>query len=570
MIRRTCAATAAVLALAAAAFPGSDRAPLAALVPAEMPLFLELRGGDRLLDAALGSALYRELKELPEWQAKLAAPDARQLLTGLKLFAGALGGSLEQAARDLLAGEIAVALRLTGDGQGKALLLVRRSSPAEAARLAEAVDAFVTLIASGDEPAAAGPVRSANGKEFRAVRGDCFLWSNERTLVEESLLRAEQGAAAPTWLADHAPEAGHLAVRGDLAALLALAGAPDQPPRHDDALAPLLFQGLLLAVLHGEIVDLDLAVAGAALELRARVTGGLGAARSAAPWYFPEGEPPLDLADPQGTIAALELERDFSAFYAALPDLLAEDLEGKRVEFDSVAALFLGGHSFGAEFLPGLGRRARLLAAAQSYAGAETRPDVQIPGFALVAPRAGGALGKSDLLMAFQTAIGLVNIDRAQKGMSSLLLGSESRGGAELAAARFVAEDSEDARAMRFNATPALAVGDRTLVLGSAREQVADIADAISAGAAADSRPPANLALAIDFGLVKDLARANRETLVTNRMVDEGATRAEAESFFELLDRVLGALGRGSLRIAAEGDDLVLEAAVEAARELAK
>lgn len=523
-----------------------DRAPpLASIVGPEAPMMVELTDGARLLDLTLESELWKKVRGTPEGAALYSSPEARRAKSGLAMFAGLLGQSSEDAVRSVFGREVAAAITPRGEGDAAVVIATRLPDPAEAARLSDVVHQFLTLVTEGDGYDDAGPIKTVNGTEFHATLADCFLISNDRDALVAALDRADDATAG---VAPAAPgDAARLVARADLEWLRRVKPEAALPVRFDNAVGALLAHGFntaanrasrATAVLDATSAGLDLAVA-----FDAEPTED-------AAWTRPSA-PPTPWSAPTGTIASLTLRRDVAEFYARRLELLDPSNESKIVEFDNVISIFFGGRSFGEEVLPALGDRMTLLVGEQRFLELPTPPDVRLPGFTLVAPLDVDALTKNNLLVAFQTAVGIVNADRAQNGLASLMLSTERLDGVDVSSARYMLDDDEEARELRMNASPAIAVVDDHLVIGSARDHVIDVIAAIRRG---DQAPgdEGNSLLTFDVPNLRTVLEANLDSLIANRMLEEGENRAEAEAFWRRADQVLSLIRSGTVRLASE------------------
>src|SRR5262249_49795772 len=141
---------------------------------------------------------------------------------------------------------------------------------------------------------------------------------------------------------------------------------------------------------------------------------------------------------------------------------------------------FFGGRDFGSGVLGALDPRWRLVIAHQDYDALSPRPDLKLPGVALIAD-----LNPDDdefsqrLKVAFQSFVGVVNLGAAQKGQPPLEQGSEVFEGTTIATARYMVSKAESAAAAgggdavktavhpRFNVTPSMAQVGNHFILSS-------------------------------------------------------------------------------------------------------
>ena len=534
--------------------------PLAVVVGGEAPLYAELRGGGRLLDVALASRLWQQVKATPEIDAGLRSKQVRQAKSGLAMFARLLDRSPEEAVREVIGNELALAVVPRGMGDPALLLGARLSSPAEARRLGDIVHDFLTLVGEDDDYLDGGPIRTVNGDEFHATLGDCFLIANDRATLVDAISRAGQSDAqfggSPT---DEAPQDGaRLFARADLTLLREAYGGDRLPEVYDNAIGALLAHGVNTSINRADRATAVLDVTATGIHLEATVDGE---AAESARWTEPADASRLAFEVPRDTIATFILTRDFAEFYERRLELLDPSIEGQIVEFDNVVSIFFGGRSFGDEILPALGDEVALVIGPQRFGDAPTPPDIRLPGFALVASIVDDGLRKSDLLVAFQTTIGIVNADRAQNGLPSMLLSNERINGEDVASARFILDEDVEAKEMRMNASPTVAVVDRHLVIGSAKDHALEVIAALKRGGF-DPADGANSAVLVDVGNLRAILDENSEVLIANRMLEEGENRAEAEAFWGRASQILSLVDVGRLRLDRTAEGLTLRLTV--------
>jgi hypothetical protein len=184
-------------------------------------------------------------------------------------------------------------------------------------------------------------------------------------------------------------------------------------------------------------------------------------------------------------------------------------------------------------------------------------PSVKLPAFALVA-ELGAPEGEFSqrLKVAFQTFIGLTNVDAAQKQAPPLELGSEVVDGVTLATSRYMVPSSApytgESPYQRYNFSPSAAQVGKYFILSSsaglARTLIKRLkapADAQKLGAECDE----TVVLAADGAEFARLLEINRGRLVMQTMLGRGYTKEKAERYTEQVLAVLRYLGRGRLAI---------------------
>ncbi|MBK6941356.1 MAG: hypothetical protein IPH13_14350 [Planctomycetes bacterium] len=524
-----------VLALASAT---GESIPIAAALPQDAPLRAEWNDAAGALDAWLASPTWSTIERSSAYAERMKRKDMRDLRGGIAIVAGLLKAPAQQAFAQALGREVAAAaLPRDGTDEPAVILATRAASPALAETLAQAIEtlaAFTPGDAAAQEDDDGDGVRSTNGREFHAVVGDAVLVANDRALLVESIARL-RGAQSG------APRAPGLHMHANVVALRTAGLWKPAPTSYDNAVGALLAYGIGNALEHAEALDLELAHGQRSLRLRVVATPF--SVDDAAAWFFPSRAQSVPIALPQDTIANLALTRDYPRFYSMRNELLDADLKGSIVEFDSIMGILFGGRSFGDEVLPAFGDNATLIVGPQDYADLGTPPGVQYPGFTLVLQRSedGKDLLKArDLLTAFQTTLGVVNADRGQKGLESMLQNSERVDGIDVVSARFLLdEDETGAPDVRFNAEPALAVTPTHVFVSSARSHLLALLAAQRTATSAQPVAEPHSQVRVEFPALVSLLGANEEALVANRMVehaeDAETARAAIQLFLDLL-----------------------------------
>lgn len=539
----TAAARSLVFALAAWS---DDSVPIAAALPPDAPLVAQWNDAAGALDAWLASPAWATIERSPAYAERMKKKDMRDLQGGIKIVAGLLKASPRDAFSHALGREVAAAaVPRSGTDQPALIVATRAPSPELAETLAQAVEtlaAFTPGDADAQEDDDGDGVRSTNGREFHAVVGDALLVANERALLVEAIARLRAAQDGPRGAAG-------LRVRADVGALRAAGLWKPAPKTYDNAVGALLAHGIGTALEHASTVELDMTHGPRSVHARLRATPLHMDASSA--WFFPHRAPAVTPTLPSDTIASLTLTRDYPRFYALRNELLDAELDGNIVEFDSIMGILFGGRSFGDEVLPAFGDDAMLVVGPQDYSDLGAPPQVQFPGFTLVLPRSedGKELLKArDLLTAFQTTLGVVNADRGQKGLESLLQNTERVDGIDVVSARFMLDEDEVGTPdVRFNAEPALAVTATHVYVSSARSHLLALlaaqrptpTAAHGATAASGAAVAPHSRVQIEFPALVAVLQANEESLVANRMVehaeDAQTARAAVLLFIEFL-----------------------------------
>ena len=512
--------------------------PSDALVRVEAPGLAELcsRGVEHpFVRAVLGSEFGELL--LASSPASLEVPLARAeralgtpLLPALALLS-ANGAALGVAYRD---GKPAWILAMRGDDPARVRRVLERglALAAEKAGFPGALDRPAKQIDGADA--------WLLGEELVvAVRGASVVASNVEARVLEVLERERSATAASASPNDSASRPGGELLRAwiDLDGLAAVEAAPNAPKDRVRVSALRAIAGQpqaqtllgpgVCALGRASELSLSLSLRGEDLELAVRAEGVDAGASSV---LFPASAPP-ELLAPPGSLASAVLHRDLGALFAERSSLFAPESLPALAKTNSDLALFFGGMDLADEVLPGLSPWLRTIVRPVAF-DAGAAPEIPLPALALLVELEDPETLGPSLVSAFQTAIGLVNVDRAQKGKDALLLEVKDSGGIQVTSARFKKPRAGEGVDVRYNFVPACALAGKTFVLGSHVALVADLAQ----GELARGTSPATVAGTVRERLelrgpeLAAVVDANAEALVMNAVLNEGKPRAKAES----------------------------------------
>ena len=296
------------------------------------------------------------------------------------------------------------------------------------------------------------------------------------------------------------------------------------------------------------------------IELAANVdlTGPKEGRAAAFKGYVPApGKGAARLIKPPGTIGSLSLWRDWSSIWESKAELFSPETVQGFAQLDTFAGQFFGVREFGPDVLGALEPHWHLVVAGQDYESIKPVPDVKYPGFALVAE-----LNEPDsdfaqrLKVAFQTFVGLSNVDAVQKKGPPLELVSEQVDGITLATAHYMVPRGGAPGATtadhRYNFSPSAAQVGKYFILSSsaglARALIKDLrASEAARKTGADSAETA--VLEADGAQLARLLELNRARLAMQLMLDRGETKEKAESQLDLGLALLRYLGQGRLTI---------------------
>jgi hypothetical protein len=275
---------------------------------------------------------------------------------------------------------------------------------------------------------------------------------------------------------------------------------------------------------------------------------------------------------PARTIASLSFYRDLKTMWDAREQLVAaEALPGFTELEANVGPILFGGREFSNEVLGEFGPHFRLVAAAQEYSRSKPTPDIKIPAFALVAELKNPQEFGPELLISYQTVLGLANLGLGQQSQPRFILMNEAYKGFEIQGARFLerATAKSDAAGvhLRHNFTPAVSIAGRYFVLGSTVEIVKDCIDALGDVNAPPKTTEHNIVFEANMAEVIRVLAQNKEPLISQNMVSGGNTREQAEQELDTLLKVIGLFGKGQITWTAEPKSMHVDLSIEFAKK---
>ena len=254
------------------------------------------------------------------------------------------------------------------------------------------------------------------------------------------------------------------------------------------------------------------------------------------------------LAGPLGSAARGYLYRDIEGLFTHRVELFPPTVLPQFAEATAGLALFFGGADISDEILPALSPWLELFVDELEFS-AGTVPDLPLPGAALVAQVANASEVGPLLVGAFQTAIGIANVEGAQQMRPQLVMGLELVEGVTVTSAHYPPPAAGDGVDLRYNLEPACALVGERFIVGTHRDLVADLVRALSLmneaprHASALRRPDLEQ-LRIAGPVLARVLRANAEALALNAFLEEGKELTVARTEIETL-ALAGDLVRG-------------------------
>lgn len=551
-------------------------------VAADAVVCVEIPHPDRLIDRLTDPLILNYAATLPQYRSAIQSKNFRELSSVVKLIAAQLDTTWDQALKDLTAGGIVLAVEAEKAPEPRIFLVI---SPKDGPLLDRANQAVLKLTrADATNKGKPDPIKTneykgatiyetgdGNGPGYAIVRGRLVVSNsakNLRAMIDRALAAgAAKSSPAAAKFADGAEWKGLTERGGDADSIRALARldqlrkldpARFAPKDKPDTGVTLLFRSwyeLLKAApwMAASVRWSDKELSGE-LELPLSPKGHLAIVKG----YVPdEKEGAGTLIRPPGTIASLSLWRDWATIWESRADLFSAEVAQNLAQLDTATGQFFGGREFGTDFLGSLGPHWRLIVSQQDFQTMKPKPDVKLPGFAIVAEI---AEPESDfgqkLKTAYQTIVGLSNIDATQQKAAPLELGSEEVEGVTLATARYVIPPDAAADQLtpqrRYNFSPSAAQVGKYFILSSSRELGRALIKELkgkSSAAGQTASPRSTFAVEADGAELARILEQNRDRLAMQTMLESGQTKEKAQAQVNTLLAFVRYLGRGRLSI---------------------
>ncbi len=591
---------------AAASDINDDQKKLEKPAAADPLVFVVVPHPEPLIDRLTDPRFLSYLNLSTGYQAYQKSKNAAELRAVLNLVATELGSTWDQALRDLTGGGIVANVELDPGQPPRICLAVVARKPE---LLDKANQVFLNLVRQdAKNKGNADPVQTSqhagvvvhalggqSGVAYAIVAGKLLVSNsvkNLESLIDRTAVLQKnvgdpsdptQGLLSafgdrPEWIAARKRQGPHTMAWGfaNLGRLRQLDPARFSPSKRPDTGVIVLFGSWYEAVVKAPHVTAavrwSLAELGASIELP--VPSG-GRAQSLKGFVPESGRGAAFLIQPPGTVASLSLWRDWSTIWEAKTDLFAPEAVQGFAQLDTFAGQFFGAREFGPDVLGAFEPHWRLVVARQDYESLKSQPDLKLPAFALVTE-----LKEPDsdfaqrLKVAFQTFVGLSNVDAVQKKGPPLELGTENVEGITLATAQYMTTRTTapggETPNPRFNFSPSAAqVGKYFILSSSAQLARALIKDLKGNGGdkKAGAGPHETVvveASGIEFARLLEL---NRSRLAMRVMLDRGETKENAESQVELGLALFRYLRHGRLAIRDDADATSLELNFELSKQ---
>ncbi|WP_254506992.1 hypothetical protein [Anatilimnocola floriformis] len=513
------------------------------LLPATVIGYAELPQPGKLIDLFVDHPLSKQLQALPEYQQAMQRPEYQKGLEALAAIEKGLGEKLRPAAGKLTSGGAYFGFDLASQG---VVLLIKSS---DAALADKALDTSLELArAAAKEQGNGDPVKSG---EFRGIKTQQI--GDLRLAVRDGWMIAANKSLTLSFvlnnLLDEKPEslAGEMqfqtayAKRSPTACLwsyidLRLLRSTGilktlASQKSDNPAGELLAGGIVTALPDAPYVTATLEADQQRFALSLAMPCDTAAAAKKKEFYFGvagQGQSP-PLLEPKHTLFTLSTYRDFGSLWKNAPDLFNDEINAKFVEAEGGLKTLFAGRDFRDEILGNLLPGMQIVAVRQQYKAGDVIPAIKLPAIALVMQMKNPETSRI-FKVTFQSFIGFINIAGGQNGIDPLDLNSEKIGNALVVSAEYLPPEDEKTKLAappQFNASPTAAfVGDK-FILSSAKPLAIELLDLVPNAPATPTGT--NTAIKIDGQVVQAALDDNRESLITQNMLERGHDRDAAE-----------------------------------------
>jgi len=557
-------------------------APRDEWIPAEAVIVVDLAQPRLLLEQLLDDRVTAAVTSLPQYQAATGNAEFKQLVGLVKYYQEKYEVDFQGLCGKLLGGGITWAI-----GPREAQMLIVDT---EDAKLLQEIHEFIRVVArsEAEKRGTANPVTSA---EYRGLTGWRFGPNEAHAIVGNRLVLTNK----PEWLkaaADLHADGGLASIgrspkyraarqaveSGSIATVYADLGLLKQIPRlqtaltqnRENPLAALLSAPLLAAIRDSNWLAVGANIEHGKLAFDLALDGTPGEASLPEGFSMPaaaNGGAMPNFAVPR-QIASLSFYRDLHKFYAAKDRLFPERTSG-LIFFENMMGIFFTGRDLTDEVLAEMMPQIRFVVAEQEYNPQLGKPQVQLPGFAVVFrmkdPNKFALIAEE----AFQKALGLVNFTRGQKAEPGLIIDRPVYAGVKYTVAAFAPPRPTDREpiGLHFNFQPVLAMPDEYVVVSSTEGLARDLIDALKEETAGNVQPLAGMhsLLTLDGSRLASILRANHENMILKNMVEKGTSREEAAAELNLGLKLAETVRQVSLNMGVRDDQTraKLEVAVE-------
>lgn len=561
---------------------------LASMLPQSSVAYVEVQPAAQWLDHPLRNQIQQNEIFRTAWK----SPDVMKIRGGMTLVELALGDKLENIARKLTAGGIAIAYDREHQG---AILIARTESPQWLEAYLEKLIKFARNDAATKKQP--DPVKDLNYRDAQAHRfqnavavsiDEVLIISNKPDLAKAtvdryldkgpggldtsaSFLRATEARRAskvkdpPSTstatekalaITDNEMVWAYVDVDAIRDAGVAKKAFQGKAPNFG---AELVFGGLLATVQHTSAITGSLTLDNHAVSLKLSSPFDAKWGGEEREYFFgPSGEgEALPLLHAGNTIASLTAYRDISQLWLRAGDLLDAKANDQLAQAESTLTTLFSGRDFAEDILAAIHPEMRVVVTRQDFTADRTVPALRLPAFAIVAQLRKPDEIRPEWKRIFQSFIGFLNITGATNGQPQLDLGMESDGQHHYYTATYVRGIDQGATGapIQFNFSPNIAFFGDHVVLSSSLELSKQLVQQLESPAvAAEGAIPSNTLFEIEAASVRQALEDNREQLVAQNMLGKGKTKEAAEAEIGTLLSLIDLLRKATLELTFERD----------------
>ena len=546
---------------------------VADLLPGSTALLVKIEHPDQLLTTLIEHPIRKKLEQLDVVREMLNNPELVQGQMLLGLFEGQIGMDWETAFRSVTHGGIYLAIDPATDGR---TILIQAEDEAVLKRVAGTLLGWISQDAQ--DKGKPKPFTIHTYREFKVAKFEKGLlarWKNwlvlsdnkelaktlaDRMLDHEPGNPASDSLAGASWYrqAREMGRSGDVWAAVDLDTLRSAGIAPELfSGRTDNALVELVLGGVLDA-----LEDADFAVLSARLDddlnVEVAVPFSEQVADPAREYFFGpqhDGRAPQPLL-PDNWVASLSSYRDLSGWWLAKEDLFEERVIAELAQVDSTLSTLFAGLDFGQEVL-GAARPGVQIVVAEPTFDETVSPDIKLPAFALVAQMENPEAVQRRFKVAFQSLVGILNLELGEKGQPQLELSSPTGLDYQLTTANYLVDNSDNRDLFIYNFSPTIAFRKPYLIISSTRALGEELAE-LAGEANSQKTLTTNTRMRFDVRRIRNLLELNRESLVAQSMLEKGNDRQQAEHETDLLLAALESLDSGELDLQVAPDQMTL------------
>lgn len=252
--------------------------------------------------------------------------------------------------------------------------------------------------------------------------------------------------------------------------------------------------------------------------------------------------------------------RDIAKMWLYGGDLFNQKVNDGMAEAESNLSTLFAGRDFVEEVLGLIKPEVQLVVRKQSFEQLPT-PALKLPSFALVGELKDPEVMRDELRRTYQSVIGFFNVIGAMEGNPQLDQDILNVGEAKIMTSRFIPtpeNKKSTAASIHYNFSPTLALTGQHFVLASSLPLAKELVKNVGTAKAADPES-SNARIALKASPLKSILEDNREFLISNNMLEEGNTRAEAEVEIGLLLTIVGLFDGVDAKLVPSDGDLRLD-----------